>query len=210
MYHLHLEEVLECLEVIASFPRSSDVLSRSVPEDTDRRWQPSGLLRQVLSQRLVANALFTSFIICISTPGKYILAATLDNTLKLWDYSKVSYQFLSHWLCSANSISDRLIDTIKCPRASVWKHTPGTKMRSTVSLLTSQSLVASGLFLAVRIIRWNIMGHANFMPVHSVLKWLHYLFKGVHLEPADKGNCAETSRTHWCGMRYSQQISTFW
>ena len=23
-------------------------------------------------------------------PGKYILAATLDNTLKLWDYSKVS------------------------------------------------------------------------------------------------------------------------
>ena len=37
LYHLYLEEVLECLEVIASFPRSSDVLSRSVPEDTDRR-----------------------------------------------------------------------------------------------------------------------------------------------------------------------------
>ena len=38
---------------------------------------------------MVANALFNSLIICISTPGKYILAATLDNTLKLWDYSKV-------------------------------------------------------------------------------------------------------------------------
>ena len=25
-----------------------------------------------------------------SPNGKYILAATLDNTLKLWDYSKVS------------------------------------------------------------------------------------------------------------------------
>ena len=24
-------------------------------------------------------------------PGKYILAATLDNTLKLWDYSKVTF-----------------------------------------------------------------------------------------------------------------------
>lgn len=116
--------------------------------------------------------------------------------------------FTSLTFCEFNINS--FIVTIKCPRASVWKHTPGTKMRSTVSLLTSQSLVASGLFLAVRIIRWNIMGHANFMPVHSVLKWLHYLFKGVHLEPADKGNCAETSRTHWCGMRYSQQISTFW
>ena len=27
-----------------------------------------------------------------SPNGKYILAATLDNTLKLWDYSKVSKQ----------------------------------------------------------------------------------------------------------------------
>ena len=30
-----------------------------------------------------------------SPNGKYILAATLDNTLKLWDYSKVSFFYSS-------------------------------------------------------------------------------------------------------------------
>ena len=35
-----------------------------------------------------------------SPNGKYILAATLDNTLKLWDYSKVSLCVNSHYHCT--------------------------------------------------------------------------------------------------------------
>ena len=44
-----------------------------------------------------------------SPNGKYILAATLDNTLKLWDYSKVGSEdlnlitfALTHYIYRAN------------------------------------------------------------------------------------------------------------
>ena len=86
-------------------------------------------------------------------------------------------------------------------RASVWRRTPGTKTRNIASSPTFPSLVESGLYLAVKITRWEadqFLCHAPF----GFTKGSHYLLilsSGLHLEPANQGNCAKVVRTYWCG-----------
>ena len=81
--------------------------NRSTQVNAWKHWLTTTILRSPLSSSLPTVAIlccrkFTLEVdphnglnialwtdICILNPGKYILAATLDNTLKLWDYSKV-------------------------------------------------------------------------------------------------------------------------
>ena len=71
-----------------------------------------------------------------SPNGKYILAATLDNTLKLWDYSKVSFFYSS--ILVLNQVVFLL-------RVNVWRHTAAIKTKSIVYLPISPWRGGSGL-----------------------------------------------------------------
>ena len=95
-----------------------------------------------------------------SPNGKYILAATLDNTLKLWDYSKVNRP--------VGNIVKHSSFLKKFYRANVWRLTQVIRMKSIVCSQTSPSRGVNGLSPAARI-TWSTSGTCR--PRRSSRNW---------------------------------------
>ena len=125
------------------------------------------MVKKLPFQEMIINMIVTqasTFLLPLST------TPSSSGTTPRWPFCTFSHRYLPY-----NA------------RASVWKRTPGTKTRNIACSPTSPSLVASGLYLAVKITRWEIDQLLCHAPL-GFAKGGHYLIiltSGLHLEPAN-------------------------
>ncbi len=125
-----------------------------------------------------------------SPNGKYILAATLDNTLKLWDYSKVSSFkvtatiFLSYHIFASQILLGQMLENVHWPQKRKILHLCKFLCHRRKSAFLNNLILLSKF-------DWR---NFNFLTVDCFRFWRQY---GIYLELTDKGNCAKASRTHW-------------